>query len=187
MMTMMTSTGVDLKRDQSLTEPDDRSGKDDDDDALKKFVSVVVVAVVAQAQEVKSDVAVVVEDAVEVVARVLSAASEVLPSPIPDLTAASLLSLLLTRLLTLSTALRQRRFSKKPDCSCCCCCCSGRTRSPHRTIVGVGVGVSGAVVVVVVVVRSSSPRLVFVFRMFAFVTNSESLGLPLERKLFFLF
>ena len=31
MMTMMTSTGVDLKRDQSLTEPGDRSGKDDDD------------------------------------------------------------------------------------------------------------------------------------------------------------
>ena len=58
MMTMMTSTGVDLKRDQSLTEPGDRSGKDDDDYALKKFVAVVVVAVVAQAQEVKSDVAV---------------------------------------------------------------------------------------------------------------------------------
>ena len=43
------------------------------------------------------------------------------------------------------------------------------------------------VVVVVVavgaVVRSSSSRLVFVFRMFSFVTDSQAFGLALERKL----
>ncbi len=43
------------------------------------------------------------------------------------------------------------------------------------------------VVVVCAVVRSPSSRLVFVFRMFSLVTDSQAFGLALERKLLVLF
>lgn len=82
---MMTSTGEDPTRHQSLTEPGDRSGMDD---ALMKAGAV---AAAAQAPEVKLDAEVAAEDVVEVVAKVWSAESKEFPFPSLDLIAASLL------------------------------------------------------------------------------------------------